>query len=71
MWLSGAIGGQKKVPHSLEPESQTVLSHHVAAGKQIQVLWKPASALNSWAISTSHLLYAALNLPGHGKNIGI
>lgn len=45
-------GGQKRASEFLEKELQTVMSYHLGAENQIQILWKKATrALNCWTFA--------------------
>jgi hypothetical protein len=40
MYMPGAKGGQKRAPDPLELEFQMVVTYHVGARNQKQVIWK-------------------------------
>jgi hypothetical protein len=44
VYVSSALGGQKRSSDTLEPELQMVVSYHVGAGGWTQVLWES----NKW-----------------------
>lgn len=49
--MPDTYGGQKRASDPLEPQSQAVVSHHVGARAQTQVLCKTAIAFNLRAVS--------------------
>jgi hypothetical protein len=53
-YLSSASGGQKRIPDSIELESQPVVSCNVGAGNWTQVLWKSSQC--SWIIYPAPVL---------------
>lgn len=53
---ASAHGGQKWVVGPLELELRAVVSCHVGAKNQIQLLWKNSNAFNCWAIAPPRLI---------------